>query len=276
MHPDPLFTIFGLGVRPYGLCIAVGIICCLIVFFIFTKKKGMPSKVQDFAFYTAIVAIALGFLGAKVGQTIYVWLSTGEFNFKESGISAMAGFIAGALIFVAVYFGFGKVVFKGENKNLHIKHFNTMALVAPICICIAHGFGRIGCLMAGCCHGAEVNEGQGGIFMDPPDATEGYYVPTQLYEAIFLFILFAVLTVLYFKRCNIVHVFYLFGYGIWRFVIEFFRTDDRGYFLGLYPSQWTSILFLIAGIVLLIVFAVKKIPYFFPKEESQDKTNIRK
>ena len=266
MHPGPLFTIFGKGVTPYGLFIAVGIILCLLVYFTFTKKKGMPSKVQDFTFYVIIAAIGLGFLGAKIGQTIYVWLSSGVFDFKNSGISAMAGFIAGAVIFVAVYFGIGKFVFKGEEKGLHIKHFNNIALVAPICICVAHGFGRLGCLMAGCCHGAETTAGNG-IYMDPPDGPAGYYVPTQLYEAIFLFVLLAVLMILYFKRCNIVHVFYLFGYGIWRFVLEFFRTDDRGFFLGLYPSQWTSILFVLAGVILLIIFKSKKIPYFFPKEK---------
>ncbi|MBO5928161.1 MAG: prolipoprotein diacylglyceryl transferase [Clostridia bacterium] len=116
MHPGPLFTIFGKGVTPYGLFIAVGIILCLLVYFTFTKKKGMPSKVQDFTFYVIIAAIGLGFLGAKIGQTIYVWLSSGVFDFKNSGISAMAGFIAGAVIFVAVYFGIGKFVLKVKKK----------------------------------------------------------------------------------------------------------------------------------------------------------------
>ena len=269
MHPDPLFKIFGMGVHPYGIFIGIGILCCLIVFFTYTKKFGMPSKVQDLAFYSAIAAIVLGFLGAKFAQALYVWFTTGVFNFKQSGFTAMAGFIAGALIFVAFYFGLGKLLFKGENKGLHLKHFNTMARVAGCCIAIAHAFGRIGCLMAGCCHGAYLgaNPTFGGIFMETPDKGSGYFVPTQLYEAVFLFITFAILSVLYFKRSNIVHVFYLFLYGAWRFVIEFFRKDDRGFFLGLYPSQWTSILFILAGIVILIIFKKKKIPFVLSKKE---------
>ncbi len=278
MLPDPLFTfnLFGhaYSVYMYGVCIAVGIVVCLVVFYLYTKKKNMPDKVQDFIFIVIIIAIALGFLFAKLYQAVYEWIETGTFDFYHSGITAMGGFIGGAAVFLLAYFLGGKLVFKGKDKDLHKKEFNKILLCAPCCITIAHAFGRIGCLCAGCCHGAFISHeaGHGGIYMHPHDSAEGagYYVPTQLYEAIFLFLLFAVLTYLYFNRSNITMQIYLIAYGVWRMIIEFFRTDARGaVLLGLYPSQWQSIIFIVGGVAMLLVYVFKKIPLRFPKEELQ-------
>ena len=274
MYPQPLFTIFGREVYLYGICIAVGILACIWVLFHYTKKKGMPSYLQDFILVCGVIAIAVGFLAAKFYQAIYDWVETGVFNFYAAGITVMGGLIGGAAAFLLCYFIGGKLVFKGKKEGVHIKWFNTLLLVAPICICIAHAFGRIGCLMSGCCHGAYLGESYvfGGIWMSVnKGATWGYYVPTQLYEALFLFALFAVLSILYFKDCNILMQIYLIAYGAWRIFIEFFRTDYRGAFVGgLAPSQWQSIVFIVGGIIMLIIYKLLKKPLFLPKKETGD------
>ena len=75
MHPQPLFefSLFGkdLSVYPYGIMTAIGIISAIVVFYIYTKKKNMPTKVQDFTFFVIIVAIATGMLFAKLYQAFY-------------------------------------------------------------------------------------------------------------------------------------------------------------------------------------------------------------
>ena len=264
MVPTELFKLFGRPVYLYGIFIAVGIIVCMVVFFLYTAKANMRREVQDFAFYIAILAIIGGFAAAWFFQVMYNWIETGVLNWGSTAITAMGGFIGGAVFFVAFYFGIGALVFKGEKKNYHKEDFNTILRVAPICITIAHAFGRLGCLMAGCCHGAYLGTEYvvGGIWMKCDSNGWGFYVPTQLYESLFLFVLFAVLSIMYFKRSNITHVVYLAGYGIWRFVIEFFRTDARGFtFLGLAPSQWQSFVFIAGAIAILIIFFVKKIPF---------------
>ena len=279
MYSQPLFTIFGQSVYLYGIFIAVGILACMFVFYLYTKKKGMDSDVQDFVFLVAVFAIGLGFLFAKLFQAFYDFLETGVFDFYKSGITAMGGFIGGALVFLALYFGLGKFIFKRKKKNLHLKEFNKIFCVAPCCIVIAHAFGRLGCLMAGCCRGEYLGKNYvfGGVYMKPHGAVAGYYVPTQLYEALFLFVLFAVLSVMFFKKSNLIMHVYLIAYGVWRIFIEFFRRDERGAMvLGLAPSQWQSIVFIIIGIVLFVFYAVKKIPYrndyetVKKKEESKD------
>jgi phosphatidylglycerol:prolipoprotein diacylglycerol transferase len=274
MLPNPLFTVFGQGVHMYGICLAVGIVSCLVVFYVYTKRKKMPNEVQDFVFFVAIGAIAIGFLFAKLYQAVYDWIDKGVFSFYNSGMTVMGGLIGGALAFLLLYFGVGKFYFRGKKDKLHIKQFNTVFSTAPICITTAHAFGRLGCLMSGCCHGALLSRTEyvfGGIWMNATSNTIGgwgYYVPTQLYEALFLFALTAVLSVLYFKRVNIIMSIYLIAYGAWRMFIEFLRADDVGSLVPntISPSQWQSIIFILAGIGLIVFYILRKIPLVLPKD----------
>ena len=260
MHPDPIlsFSLFGteINIYLYGVCIAVGLLACIGVFFLYSKKANMPQKIQDFTFFVAIVAIAFGFLFSKLFQAVYDWIETGKFDFYGSGITAMGGFVGGAITFLVVYFLAGRYMFKGEDRALYKKELNTTFCIAPISITIAHAFGRIGCLMAGCCYGMESDSGFT-LHIHGADR-----IPVQLYESLFLFALFGVLSLLYFKRSNITMHIYLIAYGIWRIIIEFFRVDARGaVILGLAPSQWQSIIFILTGVILFIVYAVKKVPF---------------
>ncbi len=269
MVPQPLleFELFGqqLKIQLYGVFIAIGIVACLIVLYIYTSKRGMPTRLQDFIFFVGIFAIAIGFLFAKLFQAFYDWIETGKFNFNSAGITVMGGLIGGAGAFLLVYFLAGHFYFTGKDKGLHIKQFNSLLGVAPCCITLAHAFGRLGCLMAGCCHGTFLGKTYvlGGIYMDGVKNGWGYYIPAQLYEAIFLFALFAVLSVCYFKRVNINLPIYLVSYAIWRFVIEFFRGDDRGGSGGaLSPSQWQSFIFIAIAVLVVAFYLWRKIPLF--------------
>lgn len=277
MVPEPIIKIFGQGITLYGVCIAVGILACIIVLYLYTKRQGVPSQVQDYVFFIAIAAIAVGFLFAKLFQAFYDWIASGfkTFNFYNAGITVMGGLVGGAGMFLLLYFLLGKFVFKGEKSGWHKKYFNEILRVAPLCIVIAHAFGRIGCLMGGCCHGAYLGREYvfGGIYMRGTTDGWGYYVPTQLYESLFLFVLFAVLSVLYFKRFNIILTIYLISYAVWRVIIEIFRTDYRGGSGGLSPSQWMSIVFVLIGAAILLFYKYKKIPFILPKIETADGTN---
>ena len=282
MYNKPILTIFGQNIYLYGICIAVGILACLVVFYVYTSKKNMPSEVQDFAFFVAIIAIAFGFLAAKFGQAVYDWIANGfkNFDFFNAGITVMVGLIGGAAAFILIYFVGGNIYFKGAKKGIHIREFNKILLVAPCCITIAHAFGRIGCLFAGCCHGLKLGDSYvfGGVYMNTPAKGSGYFIPTQLYEALFLFALFAVLSVLFFKRSNILMQIYLIAYGVWRFFIEFFRSDYVGgaNTFSLRPSQWQSFVFVFGGLALLIVYEVLKLPFKLPPEPIAETDKIEK
>ncbi len=281
MVPNPLFkfNLFGseLSIQLYGIFIAIGIVGCLVVLYLYTAKKGMPSKLQDYIFFIGVFAIAIGFLFAKLFQAFYNWIEDGVFNFASAGITVMGGLIGGAGSFLLVYFLVGKFFFKGKDKNLHIKQFNNLLGVAPCCITLAHAFGRLGCLMAGCCHGKLLSTTEyvfGGIWMKG-NGVWGYYIPTQLYEAIFLFILFGVLSLLYFKKINICLPIYLVAYAIWRFVIEFFRGDDRGGAGAISPSQWQSFIFIALAVLVVAFYLWKKIPLVGKLKGEEETEQIR-
>jgi prolipoprotein diacylglyceryltransferase len=91
-------------------------------------------------------------------------------------------------------------------------------------------------------------------------------VPTQLFEALFLFALcglcFYLVWVKNFKHNLSV---YLIAYGIFRFCLEYVRADDRGELIpGLTPSQFWSVLMVVAGIALIFVLNI-----FFKKREAE-------
>ncbi len=285
MVPDALFsfTLFGkeLSIHLYGILIAIGIVGCLVVLYVYTAKKGMPTKLQDFIFFIGIFAIAIGFLFAKLFQAFYDWIGTGEFDFSGAGITVMGGLIGGAGSFLLVYFLVGKYYFKGKDKDLHIKQFNNLLGVAPCCITLAHAFGRLGCLMAGCCHGNYLGSEYvvGGMYMKGTISGSriwGYYIPTQLYEAVFLFLLFGILSLLYFKKVNVILPIYLVCYGIFRFIIEFFRGDNRGGSgATISPSQWQSFIFIGLAILIVAFYLWRKIPLFGKLKGEEETEQIR-
>ena len=138
--------------------------------------------------------------------------------------------------------------------------------------------------MAGCCHGRLVNKTEW-VFGTVPRYTyssatknltfTGYYSAAQLYEALFLFGLFAILSVMYLKNSKrLCMPVYLISYGIWRMIIEFFRTDYRGAaLLGLYPSQWQSVVFILIGIGVVVYYLVKKLPFIEKRIETEEPKN---
>ncbi|MBP5176957.1 MAG: prolipoprotein diacylglyceryl transferase, partial [Clostridia bacterium] len=220
MYPYELIP--GTGIDLYSILIVVGVIAAFVTLRFLSDKTKIPAKVFNFAILTSIVAIVVGWLAAMLFQAVYNFTATGEFVFK--GQTFLGGLIGGAAVFLLFYFIVGKFVFKGSDA--HIKNFGTLLNILIPCLVVAHGFGRIGCLTAGCCYG-EVTDAWYGVHMHSGGVWADR-VPTQLFEALFLFALFAVLLVLVIKvkMKNTLSV-YLIAYGVWRFLIEFVRADNE-------------------------------------------------
>lgn len=237
MYSKPVFF----GANLYGISIAVGILACFIVLFLYSKIKKFDEKFVDFTYYNGIVAIGLGFLSAQFMHTFYIYLATGEFDFP-TGMSVLGGLLGGSISFILGY-----LIFRKKLKH----SIFDLTPIASCCILIAHAFGRIGCFFAGCCHGKETDSFLGVKFPDLPNPVH----PTQLYEAGFLFILFIIFSILYLKKNDkfiICH--YLICYGVFRFFIEFLRDDNKGQFIGnITPSQTWSIVMVVLGIALYFV-----------------------
>ena len=266
MYPNELFNIFGLSVDLYQICFIVGIIACFIFTYIALRKCGYSYTARDTILVIGIFAILIGILSAALFQAFYNLIAGRGFKFE--GMTFIGGLIGGVISFLAIYFLYVYLINpRLKEKNFFKSDMNKgvwyLLRIAPISITIAHGFGRLGCLFAGCCHGHATDEWYG-IWNEIMHAKA---VPIQLFEAIFLFVLSVVMIILLFKfnfKYNM--SLYLVSYGIWRFIIEYFRADYRGNFIpGLSPSQFWSIIMVLLGVAIFFVY--RKFDVRFNKEE---------
>lgn len=266
MFPEPI-RFLGLEFHWYSIWIAIGILVCFGVLFFFGKKRGINPALLDFVFYAGVVSILAGFGSAALFQAFYNYLANPEAGFKLGGITFIGGLIGGVIIFLVAYFIWGKKYGK----------LSEICEIAPCCILIAHAFGRIGCYFGGCCYGKVTDSAWGVLF---PGHTEAVY-PTNLYEAIFLFLLFGVVAFLYWKKKSKYNLdIYLIAYGVFRFFIEYLRGDPRGSFIpGMSPSQFWSILMVVIGIVLIVMKTIypkhqkAKVDAYLSSRKSKESTD---
>jgi len=255
MYPYDIISAGTFHIGIYDVCIAFAFVAALVVCDRYLTARKIPNKVINFYLLTGVAAILLGLFSAELVQSFFNYLKSGIF--KLEGMTFYGGLIGGVIVFFIIFFAVGKLLFKEKE---HLTYFKDLFEVAPCSIAIAHAIGRIGCLFAGCCYGLETG-GFPGIRMTVEKAGtsyNGFFLPTQLYEAVFLAILFFIMTLTYNKKYDVNFIVYLISYGVWRFSIEFLRSDDRGYFIpGLTPAQAISILFVAVGTALLIYKIVK-------------------
>ena len=249
----PHISFLGLGL--YYWMILIGVIAAIISFRILSFKINLSSKLYNFTLISAFFAIVIGYLSSVLFEDFYEFIETGEWNFG-SGSTFYGGVIGGLFFFHLIYFLLGKKIFKeGEN----IKGYKDLISLIVISIVLAHAFGRIGCLFDGCCYGIKTDAWYG-IGMHINGVLEKR-VPTQLIESIFLFLLYGFLVFLLLKlNLRTIPSFYMVLYGVFRFLIEFIRDDDRGS-LGisfLSPSQVIALLLIIAGVIIFILEYKKK------------------
>lgn len=115
-------------------------------------------------------------------------------------------------------------------------------------VALGHAIGRIGCFLNGCCYGHPTNAWCGILF--PGHHTP--VLPTQLFEALGLFLLFLVLRRLQqpamLRQPGRLLGWYLAGYAGLRFVMEFLRGDQTPWWMGLTLQQFISLAMLILGL----------------------------
>lgn len=250
----------------YDICLMIAIITCLVLYRVFADRQKFKAKLQNFALIVAIFAIGGGYYAAALVQTFYNWnaalASNPEARFWDfwgTGATFYGGLVGGVLIFLVLYFGVGALTFKNK-ENIH--HFFPIANIAGAVIPLAHGIGRIGCLTAGCCHGKVCPAPQWYTLTFYQLYTDGsvkefYAVPVQLLEAVFLFLLAAVLLYRLIKNKHYNLPVYTIAYGVWRFFAEYLRADSRGQGIipFLSPSQQTALLLIAVGVG--VIFAEK-------------------
>lgn len=236
------------GINLYVICLGLAAVAAIISFGKLADVSKMSAKVHNMSIYTAIVAIVLGYGSAVLFQAFYNMMAGGGFSLNSStGATFYGGLIGGVVCFIIIYFVWGKLSFDDDTYK---KQFYLVLNIAPASIAIAHSIGRIGCLMAGCCYGLKT-DAWCGITMKHL----GYKViPTQLFEAIILAVLFVCFVYRIKNKQDYNMPIYMISYGVWRFFLEYLRSDDRGQTVisFLTPSQLIAILMIVSGVILYL------------------------
>ena len=236
-------------IHSYGLLIAIGFLIAVQVIKRLAARDGLDvDQILDLTFFNLLI----GFVGARllfVITRLDVFLADPISIFKvwEGGLVFYGGPLAS--IPYTIYY-----VWKHKLSVWKVIDVETPGLV------VAHAFGRLGCLAAGCCYGRPTNANWGikldSDLVDYP-LRNIFLHPTQIYESVSLFILFFGMLIV-FRRKKFdgqVALVYLMTYPIIRSVIETFRGDlIRGFVVDglISTSQFISILwFLVAGAVLV-------------------------
>lgn len=246
------FSIGSFSVHWYGLMYLVGFTLFYILGSIRCKQPHIASQgwvrkdIEDLLFYGVFAVI----LGARLGYIVFYKLGyylehpLEIFAVWNGGMSFHGGFIGVVVV---------SVVFAIKHKR---NWLDITDLVAP---CIPTGllFGRLGNFINGELPGRITDADVSWIMIFPKYGSLPRH-PSQLYEALLEGLVLFVILWIYARKPRArgkVSALFLGGYGLARFVVEYFREPDD--FLGLQAldlsrGQWLCVPMILGGILLYL------------------------
>ncbi|MSP25963.1 MAG: prolipoprotein diacylglyceryl transferase [Myxococcales bacterium] len=283
MRPE-LFNLFEISFPAYFVLLITGFTFATAIAVLHARRLGLnPDVIVDLA----LAALLMGVVGGRLFHVLfdgyfwdYVHLCTdpGAVDWRVTKVAceserfhgvwdaakkvchpsepdcfAWARFWAGGL----TYYGGLVVAVPGGVWLLRRDRFEVWkaADLASVGVAVGLGFGRLGCLLAGCCFGTPY-DGPGALMFPPRGAASEaqhklgqiasaneWSLPVhaaQLYESAASFAI-AAFCLLYLhgrkKYDGQVFLGFLVLYALARFALEFLRADDRGGLSGLSTSQ---------------------------------------
>ncbi|MGB7219337.1 MAG: prolipoprotein diacylglyceryl transferase [Vicinamibacterales bacterium] len=250
----PRLLEFGpITVYTYGVLLAAAYLLGLKLAMVRANRRGLDStRVLDLGIYIIISAL----IGAKL-----LLLMTDFRTFRADPRELLTLVRSGGVFYGGLIAAVGVALWYIRRAGLPL--WTTCDVFAPG-IALGHVVGRFGCFFAGCCYGRPTTAPWAITFTDSFAATNvgtplGIPLhPTQLYEAgAELLILTLLLTTERKGRPFAGRTFwrYMLLYAVSRFVIEFYRGDDRGSIGMFSTSQFISILLAPLAIGMLVYLA---------------------
>lgn len=278
------FHLGPLRIAPYGIMVALGLLAAIVLGGRENQRIRlmMPELFEKVALWTVL-------WGLIVSRLFYVFTDLGRFMDKPQSIVAIweGGLVfyggpIGSVLYLTYHFVIRR---SGPREGTQVATYKEgwqrmlrfFDLGAPM-LALAHAFGRIGCLCAGCCYGAAHD---GSFALHYPEGSPAWVAgglgryPIPLVESGIEALLCLWLLNLRLKKRfhGQVMLHYVMIYPAARFVLEMFRGDAvRGYVarlstpgineaLGLDPSipvmlttsQFISIIVVATSIVLIFI-----------------------
>ncbi|MBI2440745.1 MAG: prolipoprotein diacylglyceryl transferase [Lentisphaerae bacterium] len=234
MHPV-CFYVFDRPIHWYGIMIAAAFLACITHLTMLGRREGRSfAFISDLGFWVMLA----GIVGARVAYVLanldhFLSAPQSMFRVDQGGLIFYGGFI-GAVLAVVIY---------ARLKRAALLPFGDFVITA---LPLGQALGRVGCFLNGCCYGT-VSTAPWSMVVE--GATRH---PTPLYETFFCLAVYGVLLWYYQKkpRAGRVLALYVILYPLGRFIVEFWRGDERLQFLGLNVAQEMSLILLAIGILL--------------------------
>ncbi len=237
-----LFEIGDFAIYSYGFTLFLGFITAMFWALKEAPREGLDT---DYLYEIFIITIVLSVVGSRLA---YIIIHLEQFHgrpwweifaFREGGLVFYGGLIA-ALLGGYAYSRFRRVYF-----------WHYLDFLIPF-VAFGYAITRIGCFLNGCCYGHVTDVPWGLVY---PGLDELPRHPTQLYASVSVLAIFFLLRRIrhhdYFHGYVFLH--FVIYYGIYRFVIEFYRVSEPvAVFLSLaqlvtLPAVLLAALFLFMG-----------------------------
>lgn len=239
---NPVVTIGPISIRWYGIMVTLAIIV-LVLWMLREARRGANFS-YDTVLTAALVGIPSGVVVSRLLHVIDRW----DYYFQNPGEIIGAG---GLTIYGAILGAALSIWIYSKFRNFQ---FGYLADRAALGLILAQVIGRVGCTLNGCCYGVETDLFCGIVYSHPDSfAPLGIAVhPTQIYEIIYLLIVFAVLFSLRwrFKPDGSLFLIYLSLYSLWRLGIDFLR-EGTPFLFGLHQAQIIGLIVLAIAVPLL-------------------------
>lgn len=263
----PVLMLGKIPVPMYGIMALIGFVLAITFLLFHCKNYGIR---KDDAFHASCYAI----IGILVGSKLLSILSLlprviTHFSLLLKYPMDVLSYLFGGFVFYGGLIGgaFGVYLYTRIYKLSWIPYMNASAPSIPL----FHAFGRIGCLLAGCCYGMEYS-GPFAIIYPLSEYTNHDGItsrfPTPVIEILFNLCLFMVLALLSKRKPKPGRLLgiYIIAYSVMRFTLEFFRGDSaRGTDLGFSTSQWISLILFPVGIYLVSGHFLKRLQKKTPR-----------
>lgn len=245
---DPvIFSLGPLQVRWYGAMYVLGFVVGGFILKYLADKKFWPLPKEAIDKYITWLIVGM-FIGARL---FYVFL----YNWEYYSVNPMDLFAVwkGGLSFHGAVFGMCLATWLFARK--HQLHFFQIADSMAVAGSPGLFFGRMGNFINGELYGRVTDSWAGVVF---PGAGPFPRHPSQLYEGVLEgIVLFTILFAIHKRQrfYGVASAAFLAGYGVFRFIVEFFREPDAqlGYYFGYFTmGQILCVLMLPAAYIMLM------------------------
>ncbi|MGD9976515.1 MAG: prolipoprotein diacylglyceryl transferase [Bacteroidales bacterium] len=259
VNPE-IFSLGPLSVRYYGLMWALAFYFGYVVFNKFIKREGLPDGFLDSLTVYMVVGTVIG---ARLGHCLFY-----EPNYYLSHPLEILKIWHGGLASHGAALGILVTLFLFSRKH----KVPMIYVVDRVVITVALGGAliRLGNLMNSEIYGVTTTLPWGFIFERNHEIFPKH--PTQLYEALSYFLIFAVLYSIYIKNNGKTRTGFIFGVFLVtlfaaRFLIEYVKEPQVEFekTMALNMGQWLSVPFIIAG-VFFIVYSYVNPKVFVPNQ----------